>query len=77
MESSTAATVGPPAKTMAGQGDCMLELDQDLNATASRTRRRRDPGAHTPAGAGFEVSWATTWAEVREAQRLRYRVFAG
>jgi putative hemolysin len=26
MESSTAATVGPPAKAMAGQGDCMLAL---------------------------------------------------
>lgn len=24
----------------------------------------------------FDVSWASTWAEVREAQRLRYRVFA-
>jgi len=24
----------------------------------------------------FDVSWAGTWAEVREAQRLRYRVFA-
>lgn len=24
----------------------------------------------------FNVSWAATWAEVREAQRLRYRVFA-
>jgi len=27
--------------------------------------------------AGFTVAWATTWPEVREAQRLRYRVFAG
>ena len=24
----------------------------------------------------FDVSWASTWAEVRQAQRLRYRVFA-
>ncbi len=37
--------------------------------------RRR---AWSPAdSAGFTVEWAATWAEVREAQRLRYRVFAG
>lgn len=33
---------------------------------------------HTPSGrGGLSVSWASAWSEVREAQRLRYRVFAG
>jgi putative hemolysin len=29
-----------------------------------------------PARTGFDVTWARNWPEVREAQRLRYRVFA-
>jgi putative hemolysin len=50
----------------------MLNLDTTLNW---RLDRARLPFATRPAPQ-FDVSWATTWAEVREAQRLRYRVFA-
>jgi putative hemolysin len=41
-----------------------------LSPPASRARQRDD------AGLGFEVLWAGQPSEVREAQRLRYRVFA-
>jgi len=37
---------------------------------------QRQRPTSTPTPAGFDVSWAKTWPEVREAQRLRYRVFA-
>lgn len=50
----------------------MLNLDTALNW-------RLDPGGPgwgPQPSVEFDVSWATTWAEVREAQRLRYRVFA-
>lgn len=49
-------------------------------APTTRTRvpqhSRRQPAPETPAQTGFDVSWAKTWPEVREAQRLRFRVFA-
>lgn len=38
---------------------------------------RRDPGVPEEAGGGISVAWARHHDEVREAQRLRYRVFAG
>ena len=50
----------------------MLNLDTTLN-----WRLHRAPfDLASPSPTPFDVSWATTWAEVREAQRLRYRVFA-
>jgi putative hemolysin len=47
-----------------------------LQATHPQARAQQQSRPPTPAQAGFEVSWASTWSEVREAQRLRYRVFA-
>src|SRR5262245_22327474 len=49
----------------------MLNLDTALNWRLAPARLRM-PARPAPA---FDVSWATTWPEVREAQRLRYRVF--
>ena len=50
----------------------MLNLDTTLNWRLAPSRLGFHPG-RVPQ---FDVSWASTWAEVREAQRLRYRVFA-
>jgi putative hemolysin len=49
----------------------MLNLDTTLARRLSPTRF--DQGQ---ARTELDISWASTWAEVREAQRLRYRVFA-
>lgn len=50
----------------------MLNLDTALNWRLNPARL----GFAQRSGSEFEVSWAAAWAEVREAQRLRYRVFA-
>lgn len=50
----------------------------DSPAAGSLTSQYRvAPPARPTAEPDLEVAWASTWAEVREAQRLRYRVFAG
>jgi putative hemolysin len=50
----------------------MLNLDTTLNWRRAPSRL----GFTAVAVPQFDVSWASTWSEVREAQRLRYRVFA-
>jgi putative hemolysin len=50
----------------------MLNLDTTPNWRRATSRLGFPPGRMPQ----FDVSWAGTWAEVREAQRLRYRVFA-
>lgn len=48
-----------------------------LRASAStRTPHTPRTGRAEAAGQGFEVMWASRPSEVREAQRLRYRIFA-
>ena len=52
----------------------MLNPDTDAELAAPSLRRvARSAPAAAPE---LDISWATTWTEVREAQRLRYRVFA-
>ena len=50
----------------------MLTLDTTLNwrldPLHGRVTQRTAPE--------LDIGWATTWTDVREAQRLRYRVFA-
>jgi len=50
----------------------MMNLDTALNWRLNPARVRLAQRLAPE----FDLSWATTWTDVREAQRLRYRVFA-
>ncbi len=52
-------------------------LDQTVTQTSAEPHQPHRTSSASDEDAGFTLAWATTWPEVREAQRLRYRVFAG
>ncbi len=73
---ASAASAGEPAAgqdaARAGQGRL-----QGLTSDAGATQGRAPGSSEGPERGGLDVSWARHQEEVREAQRLRWNIFAG